>query len=143
MASIYNSERYYSPTEYEAFSRIEREERAAAKAAAFRPIVYICSPYSQGCVNINIEKARKYSRFAVDRHCLPITPHIYFTQFMDDTVSEERETALFMNFVLMSKCVELWVFGDIISKGMQTEIERAERKHMKIRYFTEELEEKE
>ena len=74
MASRYNSERYYSPTEYEAFTRIEREERDAARAAAFRPIVYICSPYSHGCINTNIEKARKYSRFAVDRHCLPITP---------------------------------------------------------------------
>ena len=84
-----------------------------------------------------------YSRFAVDRHYLPITPHIYFTQFMDDTVFEERETAIFMNLVLMSKCVELWVFGDTISAGMKAEIERAERKHMKIRYFTEELEEKE
>ena len=143
MASRYNSERYYSPTEYEAFSRMEREEKVAAKAAAFRPIVYICSPYSHGCINTNIENARKYSRFAVDRHYLPITPHIYFTQFMDDTVSEECETAIFMNFVLMSKCVELWVFGDTISEGMKAEIERAERKHMKIRYFTEELEEKE
>lgn len=142
MASLYNSEGYFSPTEYEAFSRIEREERAAEKFAAFRPIVYICSPYSHGCINTNIENARKYSRFAVDKHYLPITPHIYFTQFMDDTVSEERETAVFMNFVLMSKCVELWVFGDIISAGMKAEIERAERKHMKIRYFTEELEEK-
>lgn len=81
MASRYNSERYYSPTEYEAFTRIEKEERAAAKAAAFRPIVYICSPYSHGCINTNIENARKYSRFAVDRHCMPITPHIYFTYF--------------------------------------------------------------
>ena len=142
MASIYNSERYYSPTEYEVFSRMEREEKVAAKAAAFRPIVYICSPYSYGCINTNIENARKYSRFAVDRHYLPITPHIYFAQFMDDTVFEERETALFMNFVLMSKCVELWVFGDTISAGMKAEIERAERKRMKIRYFTEELEEK-
>ena len=138
-ASKYNSEGYYDPTTYEALSRIEREERTAR----YRPLVYICSPYSHGCINANIENARKYSRFAVDRHCLPITPHIYFTQFMDDTVSEERETAVFMNFVLMSKCVELWVFGDIISKGMQIEIERAERKHMKIRYFTEALEEKE
>ena len=34
MASRYNSERYYSPTEYEAFTRIEREERDAARAAA-------------------------------------------------------------------------------------------------------------
>ena len=142
MASRYNSERYYSPTEYEAFTRIEREERDAARAAAFRPIVYICSPYSHGCINTNIEKARKYSRFAVDKHYLPITPHIYFTQFMDGTISEEHETAVFMNFVLISKCVELWVFGDTISAGMKAEIERAERKHMKIRYFTEELEEK-
>ena len=79
MASVYNSERYYSPTEYEAFSRIEREERVAAKAAAFRPIVYICSPYSHGCINTNIENARKYSRFAVDRHYLPITSRSLWT----------------------------------------------------------------
>ena len=46
MADFYNSEGYASPTEHEAFTRIEREEKAAAKAAAFRPVVYICSPYS-------------------------------------------------------------------------------------------------
>lgn len=137
MANKYNAEGYYSPTEYEAFTNIEKEE----KAANFRPIVYICSPYS-GNVNHNIEMARKYCRFAVDKHYLPIAPHILFTQFMDDTISEERETAIFMNFVLMSKCVELWVFGDVISAGMQAEINRAKRKNMKIRYFTEELEEK-
>lgn len=100
MASRYNSERYYSPTEYEAFTRIEREERDAARAAAFRPIVYICSPYSHGCINTNIEKARKYSRFAVDKHYLPITTHIYFTQFMDDTIyhrstDNSRKRAIF------------------------------------------------
>ena len=100
MASKYNAEGYYSPTEYEAFTRVEKEERAAKRAADFRPIVYICSPYS-GNVNHNIEMARKYSRFAVDRHYLPIAPHLLFTQFMDDTVPEERETAIFMNFVLM------------------------------------------
>ena len=141
MASTHNSEGYYSPTEFEAMRRIESEERKARHLVAFRPLVYICSPY-RGNTNLNIENARKYSRFAVDKHYLPITPHIYFTQFMDDTVSEEREIAIFMNFVLMSKCVELWVFGDTISAGMKAEIERAERKHMKIRYFTEELEEK-
>lgn len=137
MANKYNAEGYYSPTEYEAFTNIEKEE----KAANFRPIVYICSPYS-GNVNHNIEVARKYCRFAVDKHYIPIAPHILFTQFMNDEIPEERETAIFMNFVLMSKCVEMWVFGDVISKGMQSEINRAKRKNMKIRYFTEELEEK-
>lgn len=140
MASKYNAEGYYSPTEYEAFTNIEKDERAAAKAAAFRPIIYICSPYS-GDTKTNIENAKRYSRFAVDRHCLPITPHIYFTQFMDDSNSAERDTAVFMNWVLMSKCAELWVFGSFISPGMKAEIERAKRKKIKIRYFTEELEE--
>lgn len=141
MASLYNAEGYFSPTEYEAMTRIEKVERAAARTAAFRPIVYICSPYS-GDIERNTENARRYSRFAVDQHCLPITPHIYFTQFMNDTIPDERETALFMNLVLMSKCAELWVFGDVISKGMKAEIDRAKRKHMKIRYFTEKMEEK-
>ena len=140
MADFYNNEGYASPTEYEAFTHIEREEKAAAKAAAFRPVVYICSPYS-GDTEKNTANARKYSRFAVDRHYRPITPHIYFTPFMDDNIPEERDTAIFMNWVLMSKCVELWVFGEYISPGMKAEIERAKRKHMKIRYFTEELEE--
>ena len=141
MANKRNSEGYSSPTEYEALTRIEKEEKVAAKAAAFRPVVYICSPYS-GDTEKNVEKARCYSRFAVDRHSLPITPHIYFTQFMDDNVPEERNTAIFMNWVLMSKCVELWVFGETISSGMKAEIDRAKHKKMKIRYFTEELEEK-
>ena len=136
MANLYNSEGYFSPTEFEAFTRIEKAE----KEAAYRPVVYICSPYS-GDTERNIENARKYSRFAVDRNYLPITPHIYFTQFMDDEVPEERKTAIFMNRVLLSKCVELWVFGSVISRGMKGEIKRAKRKHLKIRYFTEEMEE--
>ena len=140
MANLYNAEGYVSPTEYAAFTRIEKAERAAVKAAAFRPIVYICSPYS-GNVERNTENARRYSRFAVEQHCVPITPHIYFTQFMNDNIPDERETALFMNWVLMSKCAELWVFGEVISTGMKDEINRAKRKHMKIRYFTEEMEE--
>lgn len=140
MADKYNAEGYFSPTEHEAFTRLEKEEKAVRKAAAFRPIVYICSPYS-GDTERNIKNAKRYSRFAVDKHYLPIAPHIYFTQFMDNCIPEERDTAIFMNWVLMSKCVELWVFGDTVSSGMKAEIERAKRKHMKIRYFTEELEE--
>lgn len=141
MANLYNSEGYLSPTEYAAFTRLEKQEKAAAKAAAFRPIVYICSSYS-GDTEKNIKNAKKYSRFAVDNHFLPITPHIYFTQFMDDSIPEERDTAIFMNWVLMSKCEQMWVFGDIISAGMKAEIERAGRKRLKIRYFTKELEER-
>ena len=133
-----NAEGYSSPTEFEALARIRHEEKMAAKRKAFRPIVYICSPYS-GDTGKNIKNARKYSRFAVDSNCLPITPHIYFTQFMND--STERQTAMQLNRILLSKCRELWVFGSIISKGMKQEIQLAKSKRIRIRYFTEELEE--
>lgn len=144
----YNKEGYYNPTEYAALSRIEQQEKKhkkknkkSAKKEPLCPIVYICSPYS-GDTEKNVEKARKYSRFAVEKGCLPIAPHIYFTQFMNDAVPTERNTALSMNLILMRKCTELWVFGDIVSEGMKAEIKNARRKHIKLRYFTEELEER-
>jgi hypothetical protein len=71
--NLYNKEGYLSLTEYEALSRIELSEKR-------RLLVYICSPYS-GNVNHNIKMAQKYSRFAVYKNFIPITPHIYFTQF--------------------------------------------------------------
>ena len=58
----YNSEGYYDPTVYEAFSHIEKEEKAARRV--YRPLVYICSPYA-GDVERNVNMARLYSCFAV------------------------------------------------------------------------------
>lgn len=74
--NMYNSEGYYDPTAYEALMTIEKEAKALR---AFRPVVYICSPLA-GDVERNQEKARTYCRFAVDSGCIPIAPHIYFTQ---------------------------------------------------------------
>ena len=129
-----NKEGYISPTEFEALSRIRHEEKLAKRQKRHRPIVYICSPYS-GDTNLNIENARKYSRYAVDSGCIPITPHIYFTQFLDDCDPKEREKALFMNQVLLSKCDEMWVFGDTYSEGMKREIKWAKHRKIHIRYI--------
>lgn len=46
-----------------------------------------------------------------------------------------------MDIALLSKCAELWVFGERISSGMSIEIEKAKRKGQLIRYFTETCEE--
>lgn len=132
----YNAEGYYDPTAYEALSRIEREERKAA----YRPLVYICSPYS-GNVDFNVTNARIYCKYAVDNKCIPIAPHLLFPQFMNDEEPIDRELAMFMNMVLLSKCEELWVFGNTISQGMGQEIAKAEKRRMKIRYFDYELKE--
>ena len=120
----FNCEGYYDPTAYEALTRIENEAR---KLRSFRPVVYICSPLS-GDVEGNQGKAARYCRFAVDAGYIPIAPHLYFPRFMDDDNPRERNLALFMDIVLLTKCAELWVFGDNVSKGMSIEIEKAKRK---------------
>ena len=139
--NLYNAEGYIDLTAYEALSRIEREERKAKKAAAYRPLVYICSPYSHGCINDNIENARRYSRFAVDTHYVPIAPHLLFPQFMDDNNEQERDQAIFMDIILMGKCQEVWVLGDVISRGMSIEIEKAKKRRQLVRYFNKDFEE--
>ena len=133
----YNAERYPDPTAFEAMKNIAKEEKALF---AFRPIVYICSPFA-GDVETNVEAARRYSRFAVDSGYLPVAPHLLFPQFMNDNDPKERDLAMFFGNVLMSKCAELWVFGETISPGMTAEIDRAKRKNYLIRYFDSELKE--
>ena len=132
-----NAEGYMDPTAYEAMSLIEKEERALR---AFRPIIYICSPYA-GDIEKNVNAARGYSRFAVDKGFIPIAPHLLFPQFLDDSDERERELGLFFGNALMSKCAEVWVFGSIISPGMAAEIKRAKWKDYRLRYFNENCEE--
>ena len=84
---------------------------------------------------------RKYSRFAVDRGYIPIAPHLLFPQFLNDKNPAERRLGLFMGQVLLTKCAELWVFGDRISPGMEGEIARAGARGMPVRYFDENMEE--
>ena len=133
----YNSEHYYDPTAYEALSIIEKEERSLR---AFRPIVYICSPFS-GDVEENVKAAQRYCRFAVDKGFIPIAPHLLFPQFLNDNIPAERRLGLFFGNVLMSKCAEVWVFGSTISAGMEDEIMRAKWKNYRLRYFNEVCEE--
>ena len=135
--SKYNSEGYPDPTAQSALATIEQEERALR---AFRPIVYICSPYA-GDIKANVAAARRYSRFAVDKGYIPIAPHLLFPQFLDDADPKERQLGLFFGNALMSKCSEIWVFGNHISTGMETEINRAKWKNYRLRYFTEECQE--
>ena len=135
--NLYNAEGYVDPTAYEALMNIERE---AQKACSFRPVVYICSPLSGDAV-ANQEAARHYCRYAVDAGYVPIAPHLFFPQFMDDSDKEERETGIFMGIIMLTKCAELWVFGARVSKGMAQEIRKAESRNMLIRYFTTDCEE--
>lgn len=130
----FNHEGYSDPTTYEALTNIHREEMAANKKAAYLPLVYVCSPYA-GDIENNVKNAKTYSRFAVENKAIPITPHLLYPQFMDDSNDAEREIAMHFNYVLLGKCTELWVFGGVVSRGMAREIGVAKKRRMKIRWF--------
>ena len=134
---IRNSEGYLDLTAYEAIKKVEQEQRSGR---AFRPIVYICSPFA-GDIEANVAAARRYSRFAVEKGYIPLAPHLLFPQFLNDNDPKERQLGLFFGNALMSKCSEVWVFGSRISAGMEAEIERAKWKNYRLRYFTENCEE--
>lgn len=132
--SRFNSEGYHDPVVYEALTNMEKEQRAAVKAAAaYRPLVYICSPYA-GDVETNAENARKYSRFAVESMAIPFAPHLLMPQYMDE--GTERELVLRMGIIFLSKCEQVWVFGERVSEGMAYEIKKAISMGKKVRYFT-------
>lgn len=130
--SKYNSEGYYDPVPQMAVNEIEKELHK------WRPLVYLCSPFS-GDIEGNTQRARAYSRFAVDQGAVPLAPHLLLPQFMSEKT--ERDLALFMDMVFLGRCEQLWVFGKNISSGMAAEIDKAKQKKMKIRYFTEECQE--
>ena len=132
----FNHEGYCDLTVYQALSNIEEEQRKAR----FRPIVYVCSPFA-GDIERNIANTRRYCRFAVDSGSIPLAPHLLFPQFMDDSNEHDHGLAMFMNMALMSKCAEVWVFGEHISKGMAAEIRKAKEKQRPVRYFTTDCEE--
>lgn len=140
--SKYNSEGYYDPTNYEAFMNIELEkkqaqlDRLASSIRGYKPLVYICSPYAGDSVPVNILNARRYCKFAVDTGHNPFAPHLFYTQFLDDAQPQERRLGMELGMIMLTKCAEMWVFGETISPGMEREIAKAEARAMRIRYFT-------
>lgn len=134
-----NNEHYPDPTFETAYKNI-RADGCKHEGRCYVPWVYIASPY-RGDAAGNIRRARKYSRFAVANNKIPLCPHIYFTQFLDDNIKSERDKGLCLAIQMLKRCKEVWVFGDKISEGMKREIRIARKRNMVIRYFTNECEE--
>lgn len=127
-----NSAGYHDPTAYQALSAIHHEE----KKKALKKLVYICSPYARDIPH-NTKRAQGYSRFAVSQNVIPIAPHLLLPQFINESDKVERRMALAMAIVLLTKCSELWYFGNKITEGMSKEISFAKNRGMIVRQFSE------
>ena len=103
-------------------------------------MVYICSPFrGSGKVSEaeNIRRARHYCEIVARLHpeLMPIAPHLYFPQFMDDRDPDCRAYGLAKGIELLDLCDTIAVEGLGVmepSEGMAREIEYAKSHGIKI-----------
>lgn len=92
-------------------------------------IVYVCSPYS-GNVSENVQKAKRAMLFCLKQGHAPFAPHLLYPQILDDSLPSERELGMNAGMEVLGAADMMYVFGDVISVGMQLEIDEA--KFMKV-----------
>ena len=88
-------------------------------------LVYIASTYA-GDIQSNVEFAKAACRFAASQGVTPLAVHLLYPQILDDRIPDERTAGIQMGLRVLRACDELWVCGDLISHGMQAELDAAE-----------------
>lgn len=95
-------------------------------------LIYVASPFA-GDMEQNIEYAKQACRAVMESGHAFFAPHLLYPSILDDTVPEERQLGIDMGLSMLSRCNELWVFGETISAGMQAEIQEAQRIGIPVR----------
>ncbi len=93
--------------------------------------VYICAPLG-GNIKGNLEKAKRYTEYALRCGAAPVTPHFY-ALCLNDHDPKEREIGRKAGMSLLWFCDEVWIFGDEITEGMKTEIDFCRNLNLKTR----------
>lgn len=93
--------------------------------------VYICAPLG-GNIKGNLEKAKRYTEYALRCGAAPVTPHFY-ALCLDDHDPKEREIGRKAGMSLLWFCDEVWIFGDEVTEGMKTEIDFCRSLNLKTR----------
>lgn len=100
--------------------------------------IFICSPF-RGDIEANTAKAKFYAMVLAKSGSIPIAPHLYFPQFLDENSQNERMTGIEMGVELMNECDEVRVYGFNITEGMKFELDHAREKKIPVRMCDEEM----
>ena len=95
-------------------------------------LIYVASPYA-GDVEKNTEFAKRACRHVMEQGHAFFAPHLLYPQLLDDSVPAERQAGLDMGVAMLTRCDELWCYGDHISCGMHCEMEEADRLGIPVR----------
>ena len=108
--------------------------------------IYVCSPLrprskdparAKQELERNLKRAKRACRMISKLGGMPLAPHIYGTQFLDDDVPEEREEGIRIGLEWLKDADECWVFSEYISEGMRREIDYCSEHDIPVRMFCE------
>ena len=100
--------------------------------------VFVCSPY-RGDIEANTKLAKFAATIINACHDLPIVPHLYFPQFLDENDQNERIQGIKLGVELMKGCDLIWVVGTKITSGMEYELNAAKEYKVPVRLYDENL----
>lgn len=100
--------------------------------------VYIISRYrafTESGMEFNRRVARYFCRKVVLEWKIPVAPHLFYTQFLDESQEKERQIGLDIGIKELREADEflLIIIGGRISKGMRREIRQTTRDGMRGR----------
>lgn len=75
-----------------------------------KKLIYVCSPFRNDRQG-NTQKAIEHARLVCSKGGVPIVPHLYFTQFLEDSNPDERKEGMKLGGEILKHCDEMWVFG--------------------------------
>ncbi len=98
--------------------------------------IFICSPF-RGNIEENTKAAQFFAKVIIGTGRIPIAPHLYFPQFLDEDNPNERMNGIEMGLELMDVCDEVYVLGFNITEGMRFELNHAREKRIPVRLYDE------
>jgi hypothetical protein len=96
--------------------------------------VFVCSPY-HGDTKKNTEKAVFAAKILSESGHMPVVPHLYFPNFLDDNDQYERIRGIELGIELMKECNLVWLLSPNITPGMEYELEVAKEIGIPVRMY--------
>ena len=93
----------------------------------------------KGDVEKNLKLAKFAARVLINSGYIPVVPHLYFPQFLDDNDQYERIKGIKMGVELMKECDRVWIIGTTITNGMEYEINEAKKAKVPALLYDEKL----
>ncbi len=98
-------------------------------------LIYVASPYD-GDMKKNVEFAKAGCDFVMKQGHGFFAPHLTYTKVLDDSDPRQRKLALEMALTMLTRCDELWVFGENITQAMSIEMDFAKQKDIPVRQIS-------